>query len=100
VPTGVLKPGKTTSVVPVNVPVAPLGSPDTLRLTVPVKPLTGVTVMLSEPFTFCANVSVLSAGDSVNPGAAADATTKVTVVVCVRGFEVPEPLEVPLMTSG
>ncbi len=88
------------SVVPEKVPVAPLGSPDTDRLTEPVKPLTGVTVIPSLPLTPCASVKVPEAADSVNPGVDADATTKVTVTVCLRPFEEPEPLVVPLIRIG
>ena len=54
--------------------------------------------MPSAPPTFCASVRVPEAADSVNPGGSgADATTKVTAVVCLMPFEEPEPLVVPLM---
>ncbi len=93
--------GRISSVVPVKLPVAPLGSPDTVRLTEPVKPLTGVTVIVSLPFTFCASLSVPVAAASVNdPGAEDVATTNVTVAVCLRPFEVAVALVVPVMTMG
>ena len=84
-----LRAGKTISVVPENAPDAPLGSPDTVRLTVPVKPLLGVTVMLSVPPLFCGSVKVAEAGVRLNPGAVADVTDNVTFVVTVRVPEVP-----------
>ena len=86
--------GKITSVVPANAPVAPLGSPDTARLTAPVKPLAGVTVMPSVPPMFCGNVNVVEAGLRLNPGDVMAVTVNVTGAVSVR---VPE---VPMMVMG
>jgi hypothetical protein len=49
--------------------VTPVGSPVTDKATLPMKPLTGVTVIASVPPAFCCKLSVLAAGVSVKLGA-------------------------------
>jgi hypothetical protein len=87
-PTAVLIDGKTTSVVPVNPPDEPLGSPDTDRLTEPVKPLAGITLMTSVPPTFCGSVRVAEDGVRLN-AVDAPVTVNLTLVVAVRLPDVP-----------
>ena len=51
-----------------NVAVTPLGMPETDRPTVPVKPLSAVTVMVLVPLAPCATVRLL--GNAVRPKSA------------------------------
>ncbi len=51
-------------------PEAKVGKPLNAKLTLPVKPLVGVTVIASVPPAFCCKVRVGAAALSVKPGAA------------------------------
>ena len=79
-----------------NVPLMPAGSPVALKLTVPVNPFAGTTVMTSLPPNTGRTTNLEAAADRLNLGAAEAVITSVTVVVCVMPFETPEPLDVPL----
>lgn len=67
--------------------VAPLGSPEAVKETLPVKPLAGVTVMVSMPLSPWLIVTALAAAESEKLGAAF--TVRVSVAVSVNVPEVP-----------
>ena len=67
--------------------VTPLGRPDAARVTLPVNPLVGLTVIVLVPFAACAMLKVLGEADSVKFGAAV--TVRAMVVVSVKAPEVP-----------
>jgi len=62
-----------------NVAVTPAGNPDADKLTLPVKPFVGLTVIVLLPLLPCVTVTLDGAADSVKFGAAF--TVRVTVVV-------------------
>ncbi len=70
-----------------NVPVTPVGSPVTLKVTAPVNPFAGTTVMTSLPRPKGPRVNFAAAGERVNLGPAG--ITSVIVVVAVVVPEVP-----------
>lgn len=51
--------------------VTPLGRPETAKFTLPLKPPTGLTVIVLWPLLPCAKVNAFGAADSVKPGTAA-----------------------------
>ena len=62
--------------------VAPDGAPDgRLKLTVPVKPFCGVTVMVLVPLFPCVTVTLVGDADRLKFGVAAAFTVRLTVVV-------------------
>jgi hypothetical protein len=65
----------------------PLGIPEALRLTVPVKAFWGVTVMVLPPLEPCVRLTLLGAAESAKFGAAF--TVRVRVVEPVKVPEVP-----------
>ena len=64
-----------------NVAVTPLGTPDAARPTVPLKPLSGATVMLLVPLAPCVTVRLLGIADSLKSGMAAGFTVRLSVAV-------------------
>ena len=52
-----------------NDAVTPLGRPEAAKLTLPVKPFCGVTVMVLVPLAPCTIVTLLGAAESWKPGA-------------------------------
>ena len=65
----------------------PLGMPEALKLTVPVKPFCGVTVMVLPPLEPCVRLTLPGVAESAKLGAAL--TVRVSVVVSVKLPEVP-----------
>ncbi len=98
VPVGVVRGGYTISRFPENAVPTPEGAPETARLTLPLKPLTGVTVIVSVPPAFCCRVSGLAAAARVKPGVLAAAMTRFTVMLLEKELELPEPGAVAVMT--
>ena len=70
-----------------KVAVTPAGNPDAERLTLPVKPLVGFTVIVLVPLLPCVTVKLDGAADSVKFGAGF--TVRVTVVVWLKVPDVP-----------
>jgi hypothetical protein len=70
-----------------NNAVTPLGKPVAARLTLPVKPLAGFTVIVLGMLFPCTTLSVLGAADSVKLGGSV--TVRLMVVVCVSEPDVP-----------
>jgi hypothetical protein len=70
----------------------PLGKPDALKLTLPVKPFCGVTVIVLAPLDPCVRVRLAGVADRLKFGTAF--TVRETVVVFVRLPEVPETVTV------
>lgn len=70
-----------------NDAVTPLGRPDADRLTLPLKPFTGLTVTVSVPLAPCVILTLFGEADRLKSGAAF--TVRLTVVVCVRLPDVP-----------
>ena len=70
-----------------NVAVTPLGKPEAAKLTVPVNPLVGVTVIVLGPLLPCTTLRAPGDADNVKFGGAV--TVRLTVVVCVREPDVP-----------
>ena len=64
-----------------NVAVTPLGMPDAEKLTLPVKPFCGVTVMVLVPLFPWMNVKLLGDADRPKLGTEAEFTVRLTVVV-------------------
>jgi len=70
------------NVVLANDAATPLGMPEAVKATVPVKPFCGVTVMVLEPPALCAIDRLLGDADRLKLGAGAVAlTVRLTVVV-------------------
>ena len=69
--------------------VTPLGRPEADRLTDPVKPFLGVTVMVLVPLAPRLIVTLVADADSEKSGVAAAFTVRVIAVVCVRLPDVP-----------
>jgi len=67
----------------------PLGRPEADRLTVPLNPFCGVTVIVLVPLAPCVMVKLLGEADSVKFGVGTGFTVRETVVVLVRLPEVP-----------
>ena len=65
-----------------NAAVTPLGKPDADKLTLPLKPFTGLTVTVSVPLAPCVILTLFVDADRLKSGAAF--TVRLTVVVCVR----------------
>jgi hypothetical protein len=65
----------------VNVAVTPLGTPEADRPTIPVKPLSAVTVMVLVPLAPCVKVKLLGDAESLKSGTAGAFTVRLTVVV-------------------
>lgn len=78
----------------------PAGAPETARLTVPLKPLTGVTAILSVPPAFCCSVKGFAAAAKVKPGVFGTAMTRFSVTLLETGLELPEPGAVAVITIG
>jgi hypothetical protein len=72
-----------------NVAVTPLGRVELARLTDPVNPLLGVTVIVLLPFVPCFTVKLDGDADSEKFGAAGALTVRLIEVVCVNVPEVP-----------
>ena len=70
-----------------NAAVTPLGKPDADKLTLPLKPFTGLTVTVSVPLAPCVILTLFVDADRLKSGAAF--TVRLTVVVCVRLPDVP-----------
>src|SRR5262245_54231763 len=70
-----------------NEAVTPLGRPEALKVTLPVKPFCGATVMVLEPVAPWRIVSVTGCAESVNVGTGFTVTD--TVVLLTRVPEVP-----------
>jgi len=70
-----------------NEAVTPLGRPDADKLTLLLKPFSGVTVMVLAPVVPCASVKVF--GDAEKPKLAGAFTVRETVVVLVKLPDVP-----------
>jgi hypothetical protein len=88
--------------------VTPVGSPPTVRLTAPVKPFTGVTVMVLFPDVPCVTLRLAGAAANVTPGApftvrpmateAGDApVVPITVTVAVPGVDDAAALNVTML---
>jgi len=69
--------------------VTPEGRPDAAKVTVPVKPFCGVTVMVDVPLAPCEIARMLGEAEREKLGVAAALTVRLRVVVCVRLPEVP-----------
>jgi hypothetical protein len=70
-----------------NAAVTPLGKPDAARVTLPVNPLDGVTVIVSLPVAPCPTVKLDAEGDSVKLcEPASTVITKVWVLAHPLGF--------------
>jgi len=69
--------------------VTPLGRPEAARLTEPVKPFTGVTVMVLVPLAPRLIVTLAGEAESEKFGVAAAFTVRLMVVLCVKAPEVP-----------
>lgn len=70
-----------------NPAVTPLGRPDAASVTLPVKPLAGVTVIVLVPLAPCATLKVVGLAESVKSGGGV--TVRLIVVVCVRLPDLP-----------
>ncbi len=92
--------GKTMSKLPEKPVPTPEGAPETVRPTLPLKPFTGVTLILSVPPAFCCSMKGFTAAASVKPGAFGAAMTNFTVTLLENGFELPEPGAAALITMG
>jgi len=97
---GVERGGKTTSRLPAKPVPTPEGAPETARLTLPLKPLTGVTVIASVPPAFCCRVNGFAAAARVKPGVLGAEMTRLKVRVFENPDELPEPGAVAVMTIG
>jgi hypothetical protein len=71
-----------------NVAVTPLGKPDAARVTLPVNPLTSVTVIVLVPLLPCVTVTLLGDAESVKLAAGAP----VKVLISVGPFGLPHPV--------
>src|SRR6266404_9889175 len=69
--------------------VTTLGRPEADRLTLPLKPFCGVTVIVLVPLAPCVMVKLLGEAESVKFGVGTGFTVRETVVVLVRLPEVP-----------
>ena len=67
--------------------VTPLGRPDAARVTLPLKPLDGLTVIVLVPLVPCTTLTLLGDGEIVKLGELV--TVRLIVVVCVRLPDVP-----------
>jgi hypothetical protein len=72
-----------------KVAVTPLGKPVADKPTLPLKPFTGLTVMVLVPFAPCAIVKLLGAAESVKLATGTGFTVREIVVVFVRLPDVP-----------
>jgi len=64
--------------------VTPLGRPEAARLTLPLKPPVGLTVMVLVPLFPCVTVKLAGDADSEKSGTAAAFTVRLTVVVWLK----------------
>lgn len=82
-----------------NVAVTPLGRAEFDRVTDPVNPLLGVTVMVLLPLVPCLTVKLVGDAESEKFGAAGAVTVRLIVVVCVKLPDVPVivTLDVPVV---
>ena len=69
--------------------VTPLGKPEAENDTLPLKPFSGVIVIVLVPWLPCTTLKLFGLADSVKLGAGAGVTVTVSVVVCVKLPEVP-----------
>lgn len=72
-----------------NAAVTPVGRPDADSVTLPVKPLVGMTVTVLEPVPPCTTLTLLGEADSEKLACAAATTVRLTVAVCVSVPDVP-----------
>jgi hypothetical protein len=72
-----------------NPAVTPLGKPEALKVTLPVKPFTGFTVIVLVPLFPCVTVTELGFAVRLKFGAAAAFTVRLNVVVFVKLPDVP-----------
>jgi hypothetical protein len=72
-----------------NDALTPLGRPEAVKLTLPVNPFCGVTVMVLVPLVPCTTVKLPGEDDSVKFGTGAALTVTETVAVLLRLPEVP-----------
>jgi hypothetical protein len=89
-----------TTLVPVvglvpNAAVTPLGNPDAARVTLPAKPLTSVTVIVSVPLPPKAIDKVAAEGFSVKLGGAVTVSVMVVVAVALPDVPVMVTVDVP-----
>lgn len=79
--------------------VTPLGRPEADKLTLPLNPLIGLTVMVLVPLPPCVTETLVGEADSEKSAAAGAVTVRVTVVVWVKLPEVPVmvTVEVPVV---
>src|SRR6266850_147372 len=75
-----------------NDAVTPLGRPDADKLTLPLKPFCGVTVMVLAPLVPCASVKLF--GDAEKAKFAGGFTVRETVVLCDKLPETPVTVSV------
>src|SRR6266849_6404792 len=69
--------------------VTPLGKPEADKLTLPLKPFCGVTVMVLVPLAPCVMVKLLGEAESVKFGVGTGFTVRETVLLLVRLAELP-----------
>jgi hypothetical protein len=72
-----------------NEAVTPLGSPDTVKATLPVNPPVSATVMVSVPLAPCVTLKDDADRLRLNPGVAVALTVSVKLVLAVMVPEVP-----------
>ena len=72
-----------------NVALTPLGMPDTVRLTLPLKPLRGLIEMVVEPEAPCKIVKLAGEAESRKPGCVVDVGQLLTKLAA---FTVPMPV--------
>jgi len=77
------------ALVGLNEAVTPLGRPEAARLTLPLKPFCGVTVMVLDPEVPCMMLRLVGDAERAKFGTAAAVTVRLIVVACVRLPEVP-----------
>ncbi len=75
------------ALVGLNEAVTPLGRPEAARLTLPLKPFCGVTVMVLDPEVPCMMLRLVGDEERVKSGGSA--TVRASVAVCVKLPEVP-----------
>jgi hypothetical protein len=69
--------------------VPPVGAPEALKLTLPVKPFCAVTVIVLVPLFPCVTVTLVGDADRVKFGCATAFTVRLKVVVWVKLPDVP-----------
>src|SRR5262245_41289411 len=88
-PAVIVKVLEEVALVGLKVAVTPDGSPAMERLTDPLKPFTGFTLMVLDPAFPCVMARLGGEAESEKSGTAAAFTVRVSVVVCVSVPETP-----------